>query len=139
MTGRILDATGAIAWQTEARRLFDLASKVQFRVVTITCPKDHELVQVRRIADQLVWSGWRLSRYKSDTEPTGLPPRGHKRRSRQYGFLDDVGNFELQPWGSCDCLGGNVRPSSVWLVAQCASKALGPGRRVMLHVDAGRG
>ena len=118
-------------WQSEAERLFRLASSSKLRALTVRCPNDHEFLEVRRTSGGLVWRGsafrrpWKVS-------VAGRPRLGRATGARpNFGFLTGTipkAGEGYAPWGSCRC--GASRLPRGWLLEQCARTDLRKSRRV---------
>jgi hypothetical protein len=121
----------------EAKRLVDLAgtSLPKLRVVTATCPRDHNLFDVYRIGGALIWVGsQRMLRMDTPDGPPGTSSGRHV--EHRVDLLDEsstMGNLR-EPVGTCGCGNVNTSVSARWLLEQCARDDLPTSRRVEVPV-----
>lgn len=120
----------------EAIRLIAVAgsSRAKLRVLTVVCTKDHNLINVYRIAGVLIWEGGSASR-KGMKWPDGkFGKLGGRTRRVIVNLLDEstpTGNHPDQPRGNCPC--GNFGVSAEWMTQQLKRDDLPASGRVV-HV-----
>lgn len=123
------------ARQKEARRRIELASgatRSKLRVLTVTCPMDHSLIDVYRINSTLVWSG-KSKQTRVEWSPTSASHVSKSNRVLTADFVDPdrppsaFGNGD--PFGGCPC--GNFSVSAQWILDTVARVDLPSSRRVV--------
>ena len=116
--------------RSKARHLLERVgdNRANYRVLTIICAKDHRLVEIFGIGDQLVWVGvpngtrWAF----------GAGPLKSSGRRERVGILDAAAtSHATAPVGGCKCEEANVWPAADWVLAQVARDDLPKSLRVV--------